>query len=183
MHEVTADQPRTSPGTVPVDVKPRSRDVTDGIQKAASRAMLRAIGLTDEDMAKPQVGIANSWNEITPCNMTLRTLAEHVKDGVREAGERLRVDTAVLHLGCVRFPVTGPVRYTLTARDAVELCEIVRPRVAIPVHYEGWSHFKQGRAAVERAFADAPEEVRSALRWVPIGTPVDLEVSLSVGAE
>jgi dihydroxy-acid dehydratase len=71
---------------VPVDVKPRSRDVTDGIQKAASRAMLRAIGLTDEDMAKPQVGIANSWNEITPCNMTLRALADDVRQGIREAG-------------------------------------------------------------------------------------------------
>lgn len=104
-------------------------------------------------------------------------------DGVREVGERLRVDTALLHLGSVRFPVTGPLRYTLTASEAVELCDVVRPRVTIPVHYEGWSHFKQGREAVERAFADAPEEVRSALRWVPIGTPVDLEVSPSVGAE
>src|SRR3954451_7908748 len=70
----------------PVDIKPRSRDVTDGKPKAAARAMLRAIGLTDEDWAKPQVGIANSWNEITPCNMTLRSLAEDVKAGIREAG-------------------------------------------------------------------------------------------------
>ena len=68
------------------DIKPRSRDVTDGMQKAPARAMLRAIGLTDDDWAKPQVGIANSWNEITPCNMTLRTLAEHVRTGIREAG-------------------------------------------------------------------------------------------------
>ncbi len=70
----------------PVDVKPRSREVTDGIQKAASRAMLRAIGLTDDDLAKPQIGIANSWNEITPCNMTLRALAEDVRRGIRGAG-------------------------------------------------------------------------------------------------
>ena len=70
----------------PVDVKPRSRDVTDGMQKAPARAMLRAIGLTEEDWPKPQVGIANSWNEITPCNMTLRRLADHVKAGIREAG-------------------------------------------------------------------------------------------------
>ena len=61
-------------------------DVTDGIRKAPARAMLRAVGMTDDDWEKPQVGIANSWNEITPCNMTLRTLAEHVKRGVREAG-------------------------------------------------------------------------------------------------
>ena len=48
--------------------------------------MLRAVGMTDDDWAKPQIGVASSWNEITPCNMTLRTLAEHVKHGVREAG-------------------------------------------------------------------------------------------------
>ncbi|MBA3605326.1 MAG: dihydroxy-acid dehydratase [Acidimicrobiia bacterium] len=70
----------------PVDVKPRSRDVTDGKQKAAARAMLRAIGLTEDDWVKPQVGIANSWNEITPCNMTLRKLAEDVRAGIRGAG-------------------------------------------------------------------------------------------------
>ncbi|MEZ5180219.1 MAG: dihydroxy-acid dehydratase, partial [Acidimicrobiales bacterium] len=74
-----------TPGT-PVDVKPRSRDVTDGYQKAPSRAMLRAVGMGDDDWGKPQVGVANAWNEITPCNMTLRKLAEHVKDGVRGGG-------------------------------------------------------------------------------------------------
>ncbi|MBI4933330.1 MAG: dihydroxy-acid dehydratase [Actinobacteria bacterium] len=71
---------------IPVDVKPRSRDVTDGDQKAPARAMLRAVGMTDADWVKPQVGIANAWNEVTPCNMTLRKLAEHTKDGVRAAG-------------------------------------------------------------------------------------------------
>ncbi len=70
----------------PVDVKPRSRDVTDGFQKAPARAMLRAVGMTDNDWDKPQVGIASTWNEVTPCNMTLRKLAEHAKVGVRSAG-------------------------------------------------------------------------------------------------
>jgi dihydroxy-acid dehydratase len=70
----------------PIDIKPRSRDVTDGNQKAAARAMLRAVGLTDDDWQKPQVGIASSWNEVTPCNMSLRRLADHAKKGVREAG-------------------------------------------------------------------------------------------------
>ena len=70
----------------PVDIKPRSRQVTDGMTKAPARAMLRAIGLTDDDWAKPQVGIANSWNDITPCNMTLRALAVDVRAGIREAG-------------------------------------------------------------------------------------------------
>ena len=70
----------------PVDVKPRSRDVTDGMQKAPARSMLRAIGMTDADWEKPQVAVASAWNEVTPCNMTLRKLAEHVKAGVRSSG-------------------------------------------------------------------------------------------------
>ena len=78
----TADTIRDTP----VDIKPRSRDVTDGMQKAPSRSMLRAVGLDDGDWDKPQIGIASSWNEVTPCNMTLRKLAEHAKAGVREAG-------------------------------------------------------------------------------------------------
>jgi dihydroxy-acid dehydratase len=70
----------------PVDIKPRSRDVTDGIQKAAARSMLRAVGLTDDDWDKPQIGIASSWNEITPCNVSLKRLAAAAKEGVRAAG-------------------------------------------------------------------------------------------------
>jgi dihydroxy-acid dehydratase len=70
----------------PVNVKPRSRDVTDGNQKAASRAMLRAVGLGDDDWVKPQIAIANSWNEVTPCNVSLKRLAARAKIGVHEAG-------------------------------------------------------------------------------------------------
>jgi dihydroxy-acid dehydratase len=69
-----------------VDVKPRSRDVTDGPTKAPARAMLRAVGMGDDDWDKPQIGVASAWNEITPCNVSLRKLAEQVKVGVREAG-------------------------------------------------------------------------------------------------
>ena len=68
------------------DLKPRSRDVTDGIEKAASRGMLRAVGMGDEDWAKPQIGVASSWNEITPCNLSLDRLARAAKDGVHAAG-------------------------------------------------------------------------------------------------
>ena len=83
-------------------------------------------------------------------------------DGVREVPDRLDVGTALLHLGGVQFPVTGPLRYTMTADDAVELCRLIRPRTAIPIHYEGWKHFRQGRDAIERAFAAAPEDIRCA---------------------
>ena len=95
-------------------------------------------------------------------------------DGVREVAQRMTVDAAILHLGGVRFPVTGPVRYTMTARDAVELCGVVRPRTAIPVHYEGWSHFNQGRAVIERELERAPVGVRETFTWLPIGAAVDL---------
>ena len=68
------------------DGKIRSRDVTDGYQRAPARAMLRAIGMTDDDWDKPQVGVASSWNEVTPCNMPLDRLAKRSKDGIRAGG-------------------------------------------------------------------------------------------------
>jgi L-ascorbate metabolism protein UlaG (beta-lactamase superfamily) len=93
---------------------------------------------------------------------------------VREVADRLRVDTALLHLGGVRFPVTGPVRYTMTAKDAVELCRLINPRTAIPIHYEGWKYFQQGREAIEREFARAPQDIRRRIRWLPLGVEVEL---------
>ena len=95
-------------------------------------------------------------------------------DGVRRVAGRIVVDTTLVHLGGVRFPVTGPIRYTMTARDAVELCQLVGARTVIPIHYEGWRHFQQGREAIEREFARAPESVRDRIRWLPIGEEVDL---------
>src|ERR1700758_5055354 len=68
------------------DMKPRSREVTDGFERAPARAMLRAIGMTDADWGKPQVGVVSSWNEVTPCNLPLDRLAKRAKDGVRAAG-------------------------------------------------------------------------------------------------
>lgn len=95
-------------------------------------------------------------------------------DGVREVAERLDVDVALLHLGDVKFGITGPVHYSMTAREAIELVGLVRPRVAIPVHFEGWSHFHEGRDGIERDLAAAPVEVRDRFRLVEIGRPVDL---------
>ena len=95
-------------------------------------------------------------------------------DGVRQVADRFEVDTALLHLGGVQFPVTGPVRYTMTARQAIELCELIHPRVAIPIHYEGWKHFREGRDEIERELASASDETRARFRWLPIGTPSDI---------
>src|SRR5437868_23866 len=67
-------------------MKPRSYEVTDGFERAPARAMLRAVGMTDDDWDKPQVGVASSWNEVTPCNMPLDRLAKRAKAGIKAAG-------------------------------------------------------------------------------------------------
>jgi L-ascorbate metabolism protein UlaG (beta-lactamase superfamily) len=96
-------------------------------------------------------------------------------DGVRKVADHFEVGIAVLHLGEARFPVTGPVRYSMTAQNAVALCDLLRPRTAIPVHYEGWTHFHQGRAAIERELARAPADVGSRFKLLTIGAPTDVE--------
>jgi L-ascorbate metabolism protein UlaG (beta-lactamase superfamily) len=95
--------------------------------------------------------------------------------GVRQVADRIRVGTALIHLGGVRFPITGPVRYTMTARDAVELCTLLRPRTVIPIHYEGWGHFQEGKDSIEREFAEAPGDFAARVSWLPIGEAVALE--------
>lgn len=67
-------------------MRPRSREVTEGVERAGARSMLRAVGFTNEDFDRPQVGVASSWNEVTPCNVHLDRLADHAKEGVRGAG-------------------------------------------------------------------------------------------------
>lgn len=79
--DADSQQTRSKP-----DIKPRSRVVTDGLEATAARGMLRAVGMGDDDFAKPQIGVASSWNEITPCNLSLDRLAKAVKDGVHAAG-------------------------------------------------------------------------------------------------
>ncbi len=76
----------TVPNQQKPDIKPRSRIVTDGIHAAPARGMLRAVGMGDDDFAKPQIGVASSWNEITPCNLSLNRLAQGAKEGVHAGG-------------------------------------------------------------------------------------------------
>ena len=97
-------------------------------------------------------------------------------EGVRQVADRLTVGTALLHLGGVQFPVTGPLRYTMTAHDAVELCDLLRPQTAIPIHYEGWKHFREGKAGIDAAFFQAPQPIHDSLRWLPIGEPTAIDV-------
>jgi L-ascorbate metabolism protein UlaG (beta-lactamase superfamily) len=95
-------------------------------------------------------------------------------DGVRQVADRLSVGTALVHLGGVRFGVTGPVRYTMTARDGVDLMAKIRPHTVIPIHYEGWTHFQQNREVIQQEFDKAPAEFRDAVRWAPIGGALDV---------
>jgi L-ascorbate metabolism protein UlaG (beta-lactamase superfamily) len=92
-------------------------------------------------------------------------------DGVREVADRLEVDVAVLHLGAVQFPFTGPLRYSMNGDDAAELVGLLKPRVVVPVHFEGWSHFDQQETALHEALGRAPDDVRCRLRWLTRGEP------------
>ncbi|BEL11721.1 MBL fold metallo-hydrolase [Actinoplanes sichuanensis] len=88
--------------------------------------------------------------------------------GVREVASRFTVDTVVVHLGEVRFGLTGPLKYTMNGRDAARLISGIRPRRVVPVHYEGWSHFHEGRSGVEAAFEPG------ALTWLTPGVPTEV---------
>ena len=91
--------------------------------------------------------------------------------GVRAVARRIPVDVAVLHLGAVGFPITGPLRYSMTGDQAVALCALLRPRLVVPVHCAGWVHFREGRAEVEAAFRQAAPDVRDGVRWLEPGVP------------
>jgi L-ascorbate metabolism protein UlaG (beta-lactamase superfamily) len=94
-------------------------------------------------------------------------------DGVRHVAERVDVGTAIVHLGSVHFPITGPIKFTMTAKDAVELCQLLRPNTAVPVHYEGWSHFKQKRQPTARTGRRARRREQLAVEvGPPIGRPI-----------
>jgi L-ascorbate metabolism protein UlaG (beta-lactamase superfamily) len=89
---------------------------------------------------------------------------------------RLDVGTVVLHLGGVRFPITGPLGYTMTAEQSIPLLTEVDPTTIVPVHYDGWSHFHEQRAAAEDGFRTASPELRDRIRWLEQGEPTRLLV-------
>ncbi|GAA2207114.1 MBL fold metallo-hydrolase [Nonomuraea monospora] len=95
---------------------------------------------------------------------------------LRRAAAALRPGTVLLHLGGVGFPITGPLRYTMTARQAVRLHEAIKPRTVLPVHYEGWQHFRENRDGVERELAGRSSTLRESLRWLPRGVASDVSV-------
>jgi L-ascorbate metabolism protein UlaG (beta-lactamase superfamily) len=90
--------------------------------------------------------------------------------GLRDVARRLDVDVAVVHIGAVRFPISGPLHYSLDGRRAARVIERIAPRVAIPVHYEGWSHFSEPEAHLRVAL----EPVGGSIRWLPLGVATDI---------
>jgi L-ascorbate metabolism protein UlaG (beta-lactamase superfamily) len=95
--------------------------------------------------------------------------------GVRDLATRLTIGTAIVHLGGVRFPVSGPLRYTMTAGDAVDLCGELEPHTILPIHYEGWKHFRQGRDEAKLAFDAAPPAIREHVRWLELGVATEID--------
>jgi dihydroxy-acid dehydratase len=99
-------------------LKPRSTALTDGANRAPARAMLRAVGLKDDDFSKPLIGIANTWTEIGPCNYHLRELAEHVRQGIRAAGgTALEFNTVSISDGITMG--TEGMRASLISREVI----------------------------------------------------------------
>jgi L-ascorbate metabolism protein UlaG (beta-lactamase superfamily) len=91
--------------------------------------------------------------------------------GIDEIGRRFKIGTAILHLGGVRFGLTGPLRYTFTADGAVKAARALGSPRIVPVHYSGWTHFQEPRSRFEQAFATERLDVK----WLPLGEATDLD--------
>ncbi|MFZ5518297.1 MAG: MBL fold metallo-hydrolase [Candidatus Zhuqueibacterota bacterium] len=94
--------------------------------------------------------------------------------GIVEVGRRYRISTAVLHLGGVRFPLYGPIRFTFTGAEAARAAQALNARTIVPIHYEGWTHFRESRAESEQAFIAAGLGDR--VLWLPPGVTSEIEV-------
>jgi dihydroxy-acid dehydratase len=111
------------------DARPRSRDVTEGAHAAPARAMLRAVGMRDDDFQNPIVGVASSWNEVTPCNLHLDKLADRAKQGVHEAGAYPLEFTTIAVSDGISMGTEG-MRASLVSR------EVIADSVELMVHAE-----------------------------------------------
>lgn len=117
------------------------------------------------------IGFALSLNgtERVPLWITGDTVLHHP---VRHFARSHHVDVLLMHLGRVRFPLTGPLRYSMDSKDALELLDLARPRVAIPVHYEGWSHFSEPETLARAHLT--PERTRGIVQWLEPAVRVSL---------
>jgi L-ascorbate metabolism protein UlaG (beta-lactamase superfamily) len=91
--------------------------------------------------------------------------------GVAEVASRFRIGTAFLHIGGVRFGISGPLRYTFSGEEAARLGAELGARTIVPIHYDGWTHFRETRAQTETALASLGERVR----WAIPGEPMEID--------
>ena len=95
-------------------------------------------------------------------------------NGLREIADRFKIGTAILHLGSAQFPIMGPLRFTLNAHEAVKIAHTLKPHTLIPIHYEGWKHFKETGPSARRVFETS--DIKDKIHWLPLGKPVDVEI-------
>ena len=95
-------------------------------------------------------------------------------NGINEIARRFQIGTAILHIGKASFPVTGPIHFTFNAREALRAVKALNPRTVIPIHYEGWKHFREPRAEAEKQFTSG--RMINMVKWLPLGEPVAIEI-------
>ncbi len=89
--------------------------------------------------------------------------------GLRSVPQRLTIDTMLVHTGRVRFPITGPLTFSMGGAEAIELALAAQPRVVVPVHFDGWSHFSEQRGELRAALAHAPPSLAERILWLTPG--------------
>jgi L-ascorbate metabolism protein UlaG (beta-lactamase superfamily) len=102
---------------------------------------------------------------------------------VRQLAKRLDVDVLLIHLGRVRFPTTGRLRYSMDGKDALQFVELLRPRVVVPVHYEGWSHFSEPTSALHATLAGAEPTIARLFTWLEPGAATEFDTDPTRGHE
>jgi L-ascorbate metabolism protein UlaG (beta-lactamase superfamily) len=95
-------------------------------------------------------------------------------NGIPEIAKRFRISTAILHIGKAGFLMTGPIWFTFSAKQAVRVVKALKPQRVIPIHYEGWKHFREPRAQAEKEFLVAG--ILDKVQWLPLGKPLDMEI-------
>ena len=95
-------------------------------------------------------------------------------NGIEEIARRFHIGMAILHIGAAGFPITGPIRFTFNAKEAARAVRALNPRTVIPIHYEGWKHFRESKAEAGKYFAAAG--IQKQLSWLPLGEPVEMEI-------
>ena len=94
-------------------------------------------------------------------------------NGLHEVAQRFKIGTAILHIGAARFPIMGPIRFTLNAKEALQIAHAFNPHAVIPIHYEGWKHFKETGADAGKVFEAS--DIKEKIHWLTLGKSEEIE--------